>query len=245
MFKISNIISMPVISIYEGEFQGIIYNIMFDFKNKKCKYLCILNEEEGIQKVLKLSDIYLVGDECIFIKNNSVLELECIYNMDMINSTPLNSKCYNMNGKMIGTSIDILLDKKFNLQSIILNNGESINSNQIVNMSNSIILSNQSPINISKFKPKQKTYIDNIAENKVVLLSPTKKTNIIQEKTNNTQNKIITDFGFLIGRKLNKDITAINGEIIAKNGNTITKEIVHKASFYGKLAEITRYSKKD
>lgn len=247
MFKVSDIISTPVISLYESEFQGIIYNIMFDFKNKKCKYLCVLNEDDGMQKILKVNDIYQIGNECIFIKNDSVLELECIYDIEMINyNNPLNLRAYDMNGKFLGTSSDIILDAKFNIQSIVLNTGENIKINEIFNLGKSALLVNNPNVNIAKFKPKQKTFPNKSNENKVVILSkPEEKVALSTNNTNNTTiNKIITDFRFLVGRVLHKDIVAINGEMIAKTGATITKDIVNKASFYGKLAEIARYSNK-
>ena len=59
----------------------------------------------------------------------------------------------------------------------------------------------------------------------------------------NTQNKIITDFRFLIGRILSQDVIALNGEMIARKDSIVTKDIVNKASSYGKLVEIARYSK--
>ena len=67
--------------------------------------------------------------------------------------------------------------------------------------------------------------------------------NINQTQNSNTNNKIITDFRFLIGRILSQDIIAINGELIAKKDAIVTKEIVNKASHFGKLVEIARYSK--
>ncbi|MGN0961376.1 MAG: PRC-barrel domain-containing protein [Christensenellales bacterium] len=247
MFKVSDIISTPVISLYESEFQGIIYNIMFDVKLKKCKYLCVLNEEDGIQRMLKIKDIYQVGSECIFIRNESALELECNYESEIGNyNNPLNLKVYNMNGKFLGTSSDIILDDKFNIQSIVLNNGEVINNENIFNLGRTIILVDNINVSIAKFRPKQKTIPNKSTENKVIILSDlreeTKKSTA--SKDNNSINKIITDFRFLVGRILNKDIIAINGEMIAKNGSTITKDIVNKASFYGKLVEVARYSKK-
>ena len=94
---------------------------------------------------------------------------------------------------------------------------------------------------IAKFRPnfRLEKSITQSDSSKVTILTNTK-----QETSQDIQNnKIITDFRFLIGRILNKDILALNGEIIAKNGNVINKDIVNKASYYGKLVEIARYSK--
>ena len=62
---------------------------------------------------------------------------------------------------------------------------------------------------------------------------------------NKQQSRIITDYRFLINRKITKDILALNGEMIAKQNSKVTKEIINKASLYGKLMEIARYSKKE
>lgn len=249
MNKISDIISTPVISLYESEFLGIIYNIMFDYRQKKCKYACILNEKENIQHLIKFSDIYKMGKECIFIKNKSQIELEqnCDKELEEC-SNPINLKAYNLEGEFLGTSNDILIDENFNINKIILNNGTTIESKKIFNIGNSAILINDKEINIAKFKPKQKIITPKDIDSKVMILSdfiekeqkPQKAP--IKENTNN--NKIITDFRFLVGRILSKDIVALNGEMIAKNGAIITKDIVNKASFYGKLVEIARYSNK-
>lgn len=245
MFKVSDLISSPVISLYESEYQGIIYNILFDFKLKKVKYLCILNEDDGMQKVLKVNDIFSIGQECIFIKNNTFLELECNYESEINNyNNPLNLTTYNTEGKRLGISTDLILDEKFNINSILLNNGETIKCDHLLNIGKNIILIDSNNINISKLKPKQKNITRKNTNNKVTILS---NTNTIQPCVStpivNTQ-KIITDFRFLIGRILQKDIFAINGELIAKNGSTITKDMVNKASSYGKLVEVARYSNK-
>lgn len=247
MKKISDIISTPVISLFESDYLGIIYNIMFDYKQKKCKYAYILNETENIPTLIKFSDFYKFGNECIFIKNKDCLDLITNYEKEIENSkNPINLKVYNLDGNYIGISHDIIIDSNYNISEIILNNGTSIKRNNIINIGKSIILVNDTTINISKFKPKQKILKEVEPNKKVIILS-----DLIEEKqekqvqTNQTQNnKIITDFRFLVGRILSKDIIAFNGDIIAKTGNTITKDIVNKASYYGKLVEIARYSNK-
>lgn len=245
MLKVSEIISLPVISLYEGEFLGIIYNILFDLKRKKCKYLCVLNEESGIQHLLCVNDIYLIGKECLFIKNRSALELECNFDSELGNYySPINLKTYNLSGDLIGTSLDIVISNKLEMHTILLDNGQEIESSNIFNLGKSIILVDNQNIKISRFRPKQKNVQrKKIQNNKVTILLNDEKQTPRQAKENSI-NKILTDFRFLIGRTISKDVVALNGELIARNGTVITKDIVNKASLYGKLVEITRYSKK-
>lgn len=245
MLKVSEIISSPVISLYESEFLGIVYNIMFDLKQKKCKYLCVLNEEDGIQHLLCANDIYHIGKECLFIKNRSALELECNFDSELGNYyNPMNLKTYNLSGDLIGTSIDITLSNKLEMQTILLDNGQEIESSNIFNLGKSIILVDNQNVKISKFRPRQKNVQRKRTQNNKVTILLKNEKQTPHQPNENGANKILTDFRFLIGRTINRDIIALNGELIARNGMLITKDIVNKASLYGKLVELTRYSKK-
>lgn len=251
MYKISEIISSPVISLYESEFQGTIYNIIFDCKTLKCKFLCVLNEEDNIEKFIDLNNIYKVGKNCVFIKNISLIELKSNFDYHVCNhSSLINLPIYDLNGNYIGIVSDIELDNKFNLEKIYLNNEQFIEHNKLLNFGKTIILISDISINLTKFKPKLKTINKNQNSNKVIILSqsPTFTTNpklSYNATQNNQNNKIITDYHFLINRTITKDILALNGELVAKQNSKITKEIINKASLYGKLIEVARHSKKN
>lgn len=237
MYKISDIISTPVISLYEGEHIGIIYNIMFDYRQKKCSFACILNENDNIPRLIKFKDIFKIGNDCIFIKNLTCLDLETNCEKEMEeNTNPINLKVYNLSCEYVGTSHDIIVDDNFRISQIVLNNGKIIERNDILNIGKStIIIGND--VSIQKFKPVVKSIKIQNTPKKVMILSDFIK----NEAT--PQNKIITDFRFLIGRILSQDVIALNGEMIAKKDSIVTKDIVNKASSYGKLVEIARYSK--
>ena len=237
MYKISDIISRPVISLYEGEHIGIIYNIMFDYRQKKCNFACILNENDNIPRLIKFKDIFKIGNDCIFIKNLTCLDLETNCEKEMEeNTNPINLKVYNLSCEFLGTSHDIIVDDNFRISQIVLNNGKIIERNDILNIGKSTIIVG-SDVSIQKFKPVVKSIKIQNSPKKVMILS-----DFINSETN-TQNKIITDFRFLIGRILSQDVIALNGEMIARKDSIVTKDIVNKASSYGKLVEIARYSK--
>lgn len=250
MYKISKIISLPIISLYESEYQGTIYNIVFDCKSQKCKFIYLLNEDDNVEKIINFSDIYTIGKHCLFIKNNSCLNLKSNYDYILNNLTSLiNLPVYNMKGDNIGTTKDIELDEKFDLQNIILSNGTSIPRTQIINFGKTTILVNDIIVNIAKFKPKLKTIKPYNCPSKVIILKDKQMHNNEDVKrktlTPNQNNKIITDYKFLINRIISQDILSYNGEVIAKKGSYIDKSIVNKASLYGKLIELARYSKKN
>ena len=248
MYKASKIISLPVISLYESEYQGTIYNIVLDNKNHKCKFLYILNEEDNLEKVVNFNNIYLIGKNCVFIKNTNDIDLKSNYDFELSTLTSLiNIPVYNLKGENLGTTKDIELNNKFNLENITLSSGATIPKTQVVNFSKTAILINDIIVNISKFKPKLATTKNYHCVNKIVILNnktQTVKTNTSQPLSP-TNNKIITDYKFLINRKLTQDIKTINGEIIAKKDTFIDKAIVNKASLHGKLIDLARYSKKN
>ena len=150
-------------------------------------------------------------------------------------------KIYNINGECLGTCIDISLNKNNSIEEIIINNGKTIKFKEILNIGKKIILINNNSLKLSKFKPKSQILkIKKDYNKKVVILKDTlPKQQTISYEIND---KITTDSRFLIGRILNKDIISFNGEIIAKVGSIITKDIINKASSYGKLIEIARHS---
>jgi len=237
MNKISNIISLPIISIYESENVGIVYNITFDHKKKKCKFFCVFNEEDNLMYLLDINNILTIGKSCVFIKNKSVLILK--ENADMEYNeclNPINFKCYNLEGNEIGYVSDIEINNKYLINNIILNDGQAVSSEKIANIGNLFLISDKK-IKISNFRPQKITIKDYIINDKVELQGANSTINI-------TSNKIITDYRFLVGRQINKDIIALNGELIAKANSIITKDVVNKASHYGKLIEIARYSVK-
>lgn len=246
MKKISNIISMPTISIYESEYIGIVYNLMFNSRTYKCEYVSIFNDEETIPTIIKFNNLFQIGKHCVFIKNKDCLELQ--NNQDLILNNcinPLNLKTYDISGNFLGITKDIVL-KNDSIYQIILNNDNVINSKDIFNIGkNTIIIKNANSIKLSKFKPN-KIKLPKIQEDtKISIATPSSlqqlKVTPIEKSSNN---KLITDINFLLNRIIEKDILSYNGEIIAKNGTKITKDIVNKASQYGKLIEIARYSRK-
>ena len=236
MNKISNIISSVVIGIYESEILGIVYNITFDEKTKKCKYMCILNEETDIMHVVKFKDIYSIGQDCVYIKNLKVAELQSNLDKDIeYCKNPLNLKIYDIDGNHLGTSQDIEIDDNYQIINIISSNNTTIPVNQVINIG-SVIIVGKKKFAISKFKPEANIKIlNNHIENKVSILS-----NIVSKPIEQT--KIITDSRFLIGRKITKEIRTFSGEIIAKCGSIINREILSKASAFGKIIEVSRYS---
>jgi len=54
-----------------------------------------------------------------------------------------------------------------------------------------------------------------------------------------TPARVITDYDFLLGRTLLRDLSTYAGTLLAKSGTIVTKDLVETASRHGKLVELT------
>ena len=212
---------------------------MFNVKNKKCNYVCISDDNNNIKKIINIKDIYSIAKDCIFVKNKCSIELENNYDSIFTeNISIINLNTYNLDGEFLGKTIDATINSKYHIDTIQLSSNNSIKNKEIFTISQNTLLINNQNISRKKFKPQ-----NNICPQKTPIIN---KVNILDtSKKSTTENlKLITDYRFLLGRTITKNITSNNGEIIIKNGLVITQEVIKKATLYGRLIEIARYSEK-
>lgn len=136
-----------------------------------------------------------------------------------------------------------------------------------------IVQAENENVNIANFKRKKKNTTNNIkamqtSEQEVVILNENeqnlKNNEIISNSeevevqaevveipinkpkykfTNSTPQTITTNFNFLIGRKMEKNIYSQNKELIARKNVKVTQDIINKAKLHCKLRELVKYSK--
>ena len=235
MYKVSNIISMPVISIYESKVVGYIQNLLFNSKTKKCEYVVITSPDE-IEYVLHKKDINSITEDSLTsqnqsklnLKDNEELNLSTLYN-------PINAIIYDINGKKLQNIKDISLDKSLKIENYLVEENLSIDKKYIISFTENIaIYSKNNKVKLSNYKPKSKIVKESYSNNSLVTIED-KTTSFVTEKT--------TDSRILLNRTVTKDIVLPNGEILIKNGSFITYATIKNACMYGKVIELTKYSK--
>ena len=234
MSKVSNIISSYVVSVYNGQIEGIVSNILFNDK-KQAKYLIISQNDEQFL-ALETKKIYKTGNGAIIIKNNDVLELmESVEYRLKEYFSPINSIVVSIDGNYLGHVSDIELDDKYNIQNFIVD-GQSYALNKAVNISESVIIINtlNKPQKLANFRSK----------NKIVISNEKIKNQTVNVMENQTilPNRTIVNYNFLIGRKVSKDILNFNGEIIIKENQIVNSKILDIARINGKIRELTKVS---
>lgn len=234
MSKVSNIISSYVVSVYNGQIEGIVNNILFNNK-KQAKYLVISQNDEQFL-VLETKDIYKTGEGAVIIKNSDVLSLMESSELKMKECfSPINSIVVSIDGDYIGHVSDIELDNKYNIKNFIVD-GQVFDLNKVINISESAIIINTLDIktNLSKFKSKTKIVMGNERI--------TNQTVSVMSNQTILPNRTMLNYNFLIGRKVSKDILNFNGEIIIKENQTVNSKVLDIARINGKLRELIKVS---
>ena len=119
MKNLTNFLGKPVISLYEGNLEGYVKNVIFDKSLKKHKYFVLFEDNEfQDEKMLEISKVYNFNNDAIIIKNNSTLELkkEEVFGI----SNHINCKVYSSTGEYLGLVTDVVLNDDLTTNKVIL-----------------------------------------------------------------------------------------------------------------------------
>lgn len=263
MYNISQIISLPVISIYESCNVGIITEVLFDNTTKRAIALCIVDENEiSIKKSINMRSIYKIGADAVIIRNCDQINLQECDKIGAQNLVfPNNFTVFDTDGVKLGNVTDIELDASYKITKIIVDNNTSINASRILTFKQNILIIKNSNLKLSSFKSSKKIKV-NLANDYIVknlndasIISSGEIVRNLDEKepietamlsstiSVSTPQKIITNYNFLIGRKVLQNIVNTNGEILARKDSIITYKMLNNMRKYGKLCELMSYSK--
>lgn len=234
MYRYKEIISKPVLSLYEGELLGVVDKLLFDKKLKKLVELTLVGED-GLKFILPTKNIYRIGKNAITIRNNQCVELQTD-NSNLI-TAPIKSKAYSIQGEFLGVIEDVYINEKFLTTQIELENKTVISTNMVASSSkNTIIFFNKNDnINIKQFLPHK------TEENKTNLnINISTK---LEEQQNKHKQKLNFSSDFLVGRICTKDIFNFNNEILIKAHSVITKKNIKELIKFGKIRELMLFSK--
>lgn len=244
----TEIISQPIINLYNGNYEGTVKDICFDNKFKKVKWLVYFEEHDELEdKALDTSKIYNVGPNAITIKNNEGLYPIVSVDGNIEYNNLLGYRVYNVDGEILGTITEIVLNKNFSVDSILMGE-EVIDTTKILSYKDrTIVLNNgKSKLNPNKLKSKQ------IEKKKVVSqkvsIQQSTPPKIEQPRLNTIAfdstlvNRRVANSNILIGRKMTANVYGQNNEIIAKKDTKITSKNIEWALQNNKLAELTMYS---
>lgn len=219
-----DIISLPVISIYDQKIIGIVTNVYV--YRKRIIALLVVDENNYDEYILFTKKIYRKGTKAIIVTTTARLQLkDSIQYLLNKYCLPLGNLAFDINGNDISTLANIMFDNHFKVTSVQCNNVE-YNKDIIAFKTNCTILNTyRKQIKISH----EKIFDENNQTNDMIVKVQTKKSANL---------KLNTPLSLLVGKTCTKNILAPNGEVILKKDTKITSSIVAKLSGLGKLNEL-------
>lgn len=186
MRKLTELLSSPVISLYESKLEGTVKNVIFDKGLKKIKWLVLFNDKDlNEQKYLPVNSIYTVGENAIVIKNNEQM-VPNLSDASLLSSNPINNSIFTTAGKLVGQVVEAEIDDKLNLVNVTLNNKKVLKSEEIARSGSDtlIIQEKGKPVKISNMRKKGFPKIDeNAKKQKVTVMEVNmKENNEVKEK---------------------------------------------------------------
>lgn len=225
MSKVSELISLPVYSIYDKCKMGNIQNILFDAR--EIRYYVVYNEDNDLEYLISPQNIYGKTNRAITIKNMSsatLLQNEESVVGELFN--PINTLALDTRGQVYGRVKEVEVEGK-KITRIVCEKNAS--PSEVMYFSKDITMLKASIKDRMAHFQLDKTPL--VSDNRVV------KVLDIAPQREIVQNNI------LIGRKTTQDIVGQNGEIIIKANTTITSKLLNKIKYSGKLKELTLHSK--
>lgn len=265
MHKISEIISKPVLTLFEGENVGTVNSFLLDEKQNKIKGFFVFNDESEVDNFIQAKDVFAIGNTSLIVKNLDKVKPSLISN----NSSLLNRQVLTVSGDSLGNLKDIYFDNEFCVCSYETSSGVILSSSCLLNVGNDAIFFDVENLNlkISNFKPKNAIKIQDLPEIKVQILqenpetsqkqieipiisnnftqSNFEQTRIINqtETINKKQQIVFPQKAFaskqIIGKTANKTIVGLNGEVVVRDTQKITEKIYEKAKKHSKLFELS------
>lgn len=147
----TDLIGKQVVSIFDQNFVGTLYNIDIDWKRKKIKNLTILSSDEETMYTISPHKVYSIGD-CITIRNNADL----IISTETDNAQKIGIIAIGISGKFYGKINEISFE---NWRPQLLYTNETIDISKILCFSTNFVLINDldKKTVLHNFKPKNTT----------------------------------------------------------------------------------------
>ena len=241
MYKLSEIISKPVYSLFEGILVGTVVGICLNNKTKKVKAFVVLAIDEEVKSYLPLKDVYSLSENCFLIRNVTKLK-----NIAQTQTNLIGKKVISFCGEDFGNIKEVFFDEKFNMLSVETTLNGILNKDVFVSFGTDVsFVSFEKKVLISNFKPRSFIPHENTESIKVSILEEKNLNKINSIGDNPIRSyagvpvKIAKNPSFLLGRKCKSTIVDSKGETIVKAGEVITEKTISKAQINNKIYELS------
>jgi sporulation protein YlmC with PRC-barrel domain len=253
--NISDLLSKPIITIYEAQMVGTALTALFDKKMRRAFALLAVSDEDEDEIFYTVPLVRIEkADNALTIKNRNCVH---VYKEDpLLVRCPINHSVFSTSGESKGVVRDISYDDStLEVIALITDMGE-IPASSVVSVSDSIVMIKGEGFTGAQAPRKRKSAPKKPKEEKAPL-PEIKAIPLVFEDAEEAEEtpedipfsyfapsryspaRIISDYSFLLGRKVLQDVYSTAGDLIIEGGTIIKAETVETARKYGKLVELT------
>lgn len=267
MIKVSELLSKRLISLANAEVIGTISNIVFDSKLERGRLLKIYNDDDTdiTTRFVELKKVKNLEFDAAVINDKSFVS--ALWNTDgsgIIN--PINSECFNQDGKALGVVKDITLDGTL-VTSILVGEKEFL-PKQLLSYSEKLLIFNDTgkPVKLPKAKTEVPTALggeqiatvhgeQTVASNILVPTKVSKENTVVVRSApvdaapdrESEQPRPLPPvqqpaYSFLLGKTVSRDIKSQSGETLILAGTTVNENILELAKKNGRLVQLALHA---
>ncbi len=236
----SNIKNKMVVSISTANELGVVKGVYIEKATKAPFYLGI--EKEDTEKVLKIKDVFCHNDIITILKDDMVAPIEGEQQYVFVD---IGAEIYDVKAFHIGALTDIKLTPT-SPNACLISKEYAVRMQKIVGLQSRIIIVNTQRKQLQKRLPAPQTMVLPRAEEPLAL-SPSQPDTLAQPAVHQAsfapKEKVISNYNFLLGRRVLRDIIGINQELLVKKDTIITPRHIAQAKQIGKLIDLSLNSK--
>lgn len=267
MTLLQSIVSNPVVSRDTSKIVGRIKNAYLSDNFSNIVYFGISDCISGKERLMPFADVLDFAD-AVMVQNDVNFKYACDVDFTSLAPICISMPCYTQNGVLKGYLAQATFSQNGRI-SVFSTQTDKFSPSGISSVGDVIILKNgkaRKAKSQSIPRPKTQTTVSILKEAKLnrekndilsappaIAISPDapKFTKDAFEKIlgepihtddEHTPSRVISDYSFLLGRTLSKDLTTFSGVLIAKKGEKISDSLVNLAMRHGKLVELALYS---
>ena len=253
MYKVSELLGKPLITLSEAKILGTVSNIFFDTKLCTGLYVSVTDEEFNNYYVPLKQIINLTFDAAVVAAADFASEINAC-------PSPINSYAFNQDGKELGMVKDIVMDG-LKVVSLIAGDNEYAAA-LLLNRSDDLVIINDSgaPMAIKKPARKKKnppppklspqplppTILPLPFEETPAPVAAVSVVTVPNKPQTTTVNpsggREVYNYDFLLGKRLQKSIFGDKGALVGRENALISAEIIENARREGKLVQLALHS---
>ena len=247
MYRVSDLLSKPLITLADAHYQGTVGNIYFDAKLRRGKYIELFDEEETEQAFVGLNQVNF-GVDAVVVKHDGVLTYSWNTALDGLAQNPINSLAFNPEGKSLGRVTDVLMEGTtvtgFEVDGVVMP------TETLLSYSKNMLIFNDTGKPIKLAKPKKRVPPPSAGTATVAVTTPEPPKAAPQiplpEKLRapvSTPPPQATPYSFLVGKSVTADILDANGQIAVPMGTIVTPEVIDRARAVGRLVQLALHTR--